>query len=1370
MLFRCEACVHAYCEDHLPNGAEIIGQCKRFQALGQRHPAQACFIRCSEECVKWAKERRLEEGGEEAEEAAGWTIGAKVALTDAWIEERDHEIELPLDPTPNGRSKPLAHATFTDLVHFLLRQEGPKRKDAAAAARRRKKEATPGSASNGQSSWEEEIEEMDPQPGDTLTIAGVKVYFTAGSQKLDEIAQLNGLEPKDLLNWNKNDLPGLTQKAYLLENTRLWLGPKPQVQAQAPQTDADPEAERRRRREELNLARLAAENAGINFDKKPRGDDEFSDEPMVLGRPLKGLRQKDIDPTEREAIMAEMFKRVRPLLERNIEKDREREKKRAEDEAKEHEEQRKQEQIRAERLLRRTEGIPVHLLSATASDFRSVGKTASSYDAPHGGDVSDATMKSMEDLVIRLLRARDAIEPDGTRVSAAELKVMMARAGPQATLDATRTRWEHDTLGEALGFVLAVCSLERAAKISLKRSEKYPEAVDLAAMRLTIPTPELDVDVDADAAAAAAAAADQTEGVMPAHDVKVQCGELVGSLVPGGKRGDEQVKYTKDDGSSSTVPATEFERLGGRGSTRKWRQSLRYVGDDAVGSAESGVPVGRFLREIGAAWRDSVVGRAMEVSVPNDERFYAAEVTGYKADSGEHEIMYADGNRDWIYLCLQTTRWPDGVPPRLAPEAKPTAAQAGEGAVNPKRSSGGGKSKSKGTKGGRGLRFDPSQMARAEAPEPTQPTGPPRGEQAVEGSDGLRAYYTADNETLDEACANLKCDFRDVLAWSRPFVPGLTRHVKLKENTRLWLQEVEVGVEVPPPRREGGGVAEVRTPFVPPAPPTTEGDIAEAMAADSPNQIGEKRKAEGEAGDGDAPKPKKKKKKKPKPGSANKPKPGDHEEDVSAEVESSQVVKATPVPVVFNGFEATFAAGCVSGSEEFAVPLPDPPPEPTPEPTPEPAADGEPPTADQKPGSKPPAPAPPPGPTHEYLTLHEFFTRAGVNSPSEDLLTEWKTHVCYGGTDAPPETPIGGWLQRRGATWGKASVGYQLEILNPDAARSIKSSEKMEKQGGTSWRVGEVVSYVVATGEHEVSFLDGSEFRCHLFLQTMRWLPTKYEPFGTVPDPPPDDGGMMMASPPLPVGCGGMRGALLPGGKRGEELVRYAAPRDPSTPGVMAEFTVPATEFERLGGKGTAKKWRQSLRLVAVGSYKLDQTMGKWLRTLGNLTGDASVGRHLEIFWPGDGAFYGGTVASYKTETGEHEVYYDDGGKETLQLSMQTVRWGPTPQPGARERMLKLAAEETERAKNEKGKKKSGGGASAGGGASVGGGAQSAGGVRSTAGGAANDEWIACDSCGKWRKVPAFVADALGDDDKWHCVEHPDGAFASCDVPEEKYE
>jgi hypothetical protein len=56
-------------------------------------------------------------------------------------------------------------------------------------------------------------------------------------------------------------------------------------------------------------------------------------------------------------------------------------------------------------------------------------------------------------------------------------------------------------------------------------------------------------------------------------------------------------------------------------------------------------------------------------------------------------------------------------------------------------------------------------------------------------------------------------------------------------------------------------------------------------------------------------------------------------------------------------------------------------------------------------------------------------------------------------------------------------------------------------------------------------------------------------------------------------------------------------------------------------------------------------TMGKWLRTLGNLTGEESVSRHLEIFWPSDNAFYGGTIAAYKAETGEHEVHYDDGGR-----------------------------------------------------------------------------------------------------------------------------
>ena len=53
LLFRCSMCPNAYCEDHLPLDAEIIGQCQRFELLGQNHPAQACFIYCNSACKKW---------------------------------------------------------------------------------------------------------------------------------------------------------------------------------------------------------------------------------------------------------------------------------------------------------------------------------------------------------------------------------------------------------------------------------------------------------------------------------------------------------------------------------------------------------------------------------------------------------------------------------------------------------------------------------------------------------------------------------------------------------------------------------------------------------------------------------------------------------------------------------------------------------------------------------------------------------------------------------------------------------------------------------------------------------------------------------------------------------------------------------------------------------------------------------------------------------------------------------------------------------------------------------------------------------------------------------------------------------------------
>ena len=163
--------------------------------------------------------------------------------------------------------------------------------------------------------------------------------------------------------------------------------------------------------------------------------------------------------------------------------------------------------------------------------------------------------------------------------------------------------------------------------------------------------------------------ANSSQTVLNEQDVKVQCGDLDGILRPGVKRGDESIEFTDRDGKSHVVQAVEFERMGGRGSTRKWRQSIRLAVDipavEIDDDSKRGIPIGKFLRDEGQVYRESIIGRCLEMWFPEVEQFYPGEVIDYKADSGEHEILYGDGNREWIYLCLQRTRWPDGLPTRL---------------------------------------------------------------------------------------------------------------------------------------------------------------------------------------------------------------------------------------------------------------------------------------------------------------------------------------------------------------------------------------------------------------------------------------------------------------------------------------------------------------------------------------------------------------------------------------------------------------------------------------------------------------------------------------------------------------------------------
>jgi len=72
LLFRCEVCPTAYCDDHLPQQllsslsqdsakvarhgsrpkARLLGESELFQSTGASHPAQACYFVCSDACAK----------------------------------------------------------------------------------------------------------------------------------------------------------------------------------------------------------------------------------------------------------------------------------------------------------------------------------------------------------------------------------------------------------------------------------------------------------------------------------------------------------------------------------------------------------------------------------------------------------------------------------------------------------------------------------------------------------------------------------------------------------------------------------------------------------------------------------------------------------------------------------------------------------------------------------------------------------------------------------------------------------------------------------------------------------------------------------------------------------------------------------------------------------------------------------------------------------------------------------------------------------------------------------------------------------------------------------------------------------------------
>jgi hypothetical protein len=84
--------------------------------------------------------------------------------------------------------------------------------------------------------------------------------------------------------------------------------------------------------------------------------------------------------------------------------------------------------------------------------------------------------------------------------------------------------------------------------------------------------------------------------VLPAVNLRVMCGDLVGVLMV------DKAKVVMHRGTpqQKEVSPTEFERLGGRSATKKWKQSIRLIADNGACVLGEGCACG--LQALGHEW------------------------------------------------------------------------------------------------------------------------------------------------------------------------------------------------------------------------------------------------------------------------------------------------------------------------------------------------------------------------------------------------------------------------------------------------------------------------------------------------------------------------------------------------------------------------------------------------------------------------------------------------------------------------------------------------------------------------------------------------------------------------------------------------
>lgn len=113
LLFRCDVCEAAYCEDCLPSDAKVLGESPRLKGLGYHLPSSACYVRCSLQCREFDEVAALEEDGASA---TSLDVTAAAAGTEEGNNEQSNPLGLP-------EHHPLHFCVLEDLPHRLGRDE-----------------------------------------------------------------------------------------------------------------------------------------------------------------------------------------------------------------------------------------------------------------------------------------------------------------------------------------------------------------------------------------------------------------------------------------------------------------------------------------------------------------------------------------------------------------------------------------------------------------------------------------------------------------------------------------------------------------------------------------------------------------------------------------------------------------------------------------------------------------------------------------------------------------------------------------------------------------------------------------------------------------------------------------------------------------------------------------------------------------------------------------------------------------------------------------------------------------------------------------------------------------------------------------------